>query len=191
MAFDSGNLSAVVGALKERYPTNPQFIAADDDRFPKPNRPLVNAGLTKAIAAAEQHKVGVIVPAFGEGSRGTDFNDMQVEQGISAVTAAVDQAISQTMARSREEAAELARQRLGQDASVGQPGANTRHTGEVVGVTAYHAAQVAGKAAVVHQVKDLDQKPTPGKTATIQYQDGKGKVTERNQEKERQAQLHR
>jgi putative DNA primase/helicase len=191
VAFDSGNLSAVVGALKERYPTNPQFIGADDDRFPKPNRPLVNAGLTKAIAAAEQHKVGVIVPKFGEGSRGTDFNDMQVEQGIGAVTAAVDQAISQTMARSREDAAELARQRIGQDAAVGQPGANTRHTGEVVGVTAYHAAQVAGKTAVVHQVKDLDQKPTPGQTATIQYKDGKGKVTERNPEQERQAQLQR
>lgn len=191
VAFDSGNLSAVVGALKERYPTNPQFIGADDDRFPKPNRPLVNAGLTKAIAAAEQHKVGVIVPKFAEGSRGTDFNDMQVEQGIGAVTATVDQAISQTMARSREEAAALARQRIGQDAAVGQPGANTRHTGEVVGVTAYHAAQVAGKAAVVHQVKDLDRKPMPGQTATIQYADGKGKVTDRTQEKERQTQLQR
>lgn len=191
VSFDSGNLAPVVGALKERYPTNPHFIAADDDRFPKPGRPLVNAGLSKAIAAAEMHQVGVIVPNFMDGSRGTDFNDMHVEQGIGAVTAKVDQAIGQTMARSREQAATLAQQRVGTDAVVKSPGANTRHTGEVVGVTGYHAAQVAGKTAVVHQVKDLDKVPTPGQKATIQYQDGKGKVADRSVDKEQQKQLSR
>lgn len=191
VSFDSGNLSPVVGALKERYPTNPHFIAADDDRFPKPNRPQVNAGLSKAIAAAEEHKVGVIVPSFKEGSRGTDFNDMHVEKGIGAVTAAVDQAIGQTMAHSREQAATLAQQRLGKDATITAPGANTRHTGEVIGITGYHATQVAGTAAVVHQVKDLDKLPKQGQTATIQYREGKGQVTDRSQDKERQAQLKR
>jgi len=63
----------------------------------------------------------------------------------------------------------------------------------VVGVTGYHATQVKGEKAVVHQVKDLDQLPAPGKVATIQYQDGKGKVTDRSQDKakDRQAQLQR
>lgn len=193
VSFDSGNLEPVVGALKERYPTNPHFVGADDDRFAKPGRQHVNAGLTKAIEAASKHDVGVIVPAFAEASRGTDFNDMHVEQGIGAVTAVVDQAISQTMARSREQAGELARQRLGPDAAVTSPGPNTRHTGEVVGVNGYHATQVAGKAAVVHQVKDLDQLPKAGQVATIQYRDGKGKVADKAQDKtkEKQTQLQR
>lgn len=193
VSFDSGNLEPVVAALKERYPTNPHFVGADDDRFAKPGRKHVNAGLTKAIEAASKHEVGVIVPKFAEGSRGTDFNDMHVEQGIGAVTAVVDQAIGQTMARSRDQANELARQRLGPSAEIEPAAANSRHTGEVVGVTGYHATQVKGEKAVVHQVKDLDKLPTPGKVATIQYHDGKAKVTDRSQDKDknRQAQLQR
>ncbi len=189
VAFDSGNLDAVVGALKERYPTNPHFIGADDDRFAKPGKEVNNAGLNKAMAAAERHSVGVIVPAFSKEGKLTDFNDLHVSEGLAVVKQQIEQGVSQSMEQSRKQAEQLARERLGADAEMKQPGANTRHTGTVLDVNGYHATQATStKAATVHQVQDLDKLPVAGQVATIQYQGGKGKVAEKKVEQKKELQ---
>jgi hypothetical protein len=93
------------------------------------------------------------------------------------------------MQSSREQAAALAKQQIGSSVVVQEHGANTRHTGQVVGVTGYHAAQsVGGNAAVIHTVAKLDQVPAVGKTATIQYQNGRGKVQDRSVSKSKDLQ---
>lgn len=187
VAFDSGNLDGVVGALKERYPTTPIFICGDNDKHQQQN-----VGVEKAMAAAQKHQVGVAFPEFKGAGKLTDFNDLHVSEGLGAVKAQVETALAQSMERSRETAAELAKQQLGNGVTVKEPGANTRHTGEVLGVSGYHAAQATGKnTAVVHEVKNLDKRPAPGQVATIQYQDGRGKVADRSKDQEKQKQLQR
>lgn len=190
VAFDSGNLDAVVGALKERYPTNPHFIGADDDRFAKPGMEVKNAGLTKATEAAGKHAVGVIVPKFSTEGRLTDFNDLHVSEGLAVVKQQIEQGVSQTMEQSRKMVEQLARERLGEGSAIKEPPEpNTRHTGKVLDVDSYHATQATStKAATVHEVKDLDKLPVAGQVATIQYQNGRGKVAEKNVEQKKELQ---
>ncbi|MEM8515357.1 putative DNA primase/helicase [Massilia sp. MP_M2] len=189
VAFDSGNLDAVVGALKERYPTNPHFIGADDDRFPKPGQPVKNAGLTKATEAAQKHEVGVIVPVFSTAGKLTDFNDLHVSEGLAVVKQQIEHGVSLSMENSRQNAAQLAKERLGPNTEVNAPGQNTRHTGTILGVSGYHAAQATSTAvATIHQVKDLEAVPAAGQVATIQYQGGRGKVTEKAPVKQKELQ---
>jgi antirestriction protein ArdC/phage/plasmid primase-like uncharacterized protein len=86
VAFDSGNLNAVAGGLRERFPNAPMVIAADNDHD-APNRTLpngqpgVNVGLVKAKEAAERHGAGVAAPAFPKGDKGTDWNDVEKARG--------------------------------------------------------------------------------------------------------------
>ncbi|MGT2457727.1 DUF5710 domain-containing protein [Cupriavidus basilensis] len=191
VAFDSGNLDPVVGALKERHPTNPMFIGADDDRFAKPGKEVNNAGLKKAIEAAHHHDVGVIVPVFSTEGRLTDFNDLHVTEGLGEVKAQIERGITVTMEQSRRQAEQVVAQQLGEHAPVRAPGPNTRHTGEVLGVTGYHVAQHTGRDGTVHRTQDLDTRPRPGAVATVQYAGGKGKVTEKTPEQQKEKSLGR
>nr|WP_280971510.1 zincin-like metallopeptidase domain-containing protein [Cupriavidus gilardii]WDE72649.1 IncP-type DNA transfer primase TraC [Cupriavidus gilardii] len=191
VAFDSGNLEHVVGALKEKHPTIPIFIGADDDRFPKPGREFRNAGLQKAIEAANAHDVGVIVPMFSTDGRLTDFNDLHVTEGLGEVKAQIQRGISVSMDQSRRQAEQIIAQQLGEHAPVRQPGAHTRHTGEVLGVTGYHVAQHTGRDGTVHRTQDLDVRPRAGTVATVQYAGGRGKVTEKSQEQLKEKSLGR
>lgn len=100
VAFDSGNLDAAVGAIKQRFPTSPIYIMGDNDRDQQPN-----VGFDKAMAAAQKHQVGVAFPAFQEAGKLSDFNDLHAKEGLGAVKAQVNNATSQTMERSRELAA--------------------------------------------------------------------------------------
>jgi len=194
VAFDSGNLDPVVAALKEKHPTSPIFIMGDNDKHQQHN-----VGVDKALAAAQKHQVGVAFPEFKTEGKLTDFNDLHVKEGLAVVKAQVEKALDQSMEQSRGTAVAVAKQQLGDGVDVKNPGPNTRHTGEVLGVSGYHATQAAGKnaqaagknAAVVHEVKNLDKQPTPGQVATIQYQDGKGKVVDRSKDQQKQQQLQR
>lgn len=184
VAFDSGNLDAVVSAIKQRFPTSQIYIMGDNDKHSQQN-----VGVEKAMAAAQKHQVGVAFPEFQAAGKLTDFNDLHAKEGLATVKAQVDKALGMSMQESREQAATIARQQLGNGVEVKDAGPNTRHTGEVLGVTGYHATQATGRnAAVVHAVADLDQRPTPGKVATIQYRDGRGKVQDRPVEPQKQLQ---
>jgi putative DNA primase/helicase len=182
VAFDSGNLDPVVSKLKERYPTNPIFIAGDNDKHQEQN-----VGFEKAMAAAQKHQVGVAFPNFSTEGKLTDFNDLHQREGSAVVKAQIESALGQSMEQSRVAATQLAKMQLGEGVEVASAGLNSRHTGEVLGVGGYHAAQsVGGNAAVVHEVKNLDKLPLPGKVATIQYQDGRGQVVAKPLAQEKQ-----
>lgn len=86
VAFDSGNLNAVAGAMRERFPKAAMVIAADNDHdAPKrvmPNgKPGVNVGLSKAKEAAERNGAGVATPKFSVGDKGSDWNDVEKSRG--------------------------------------------------------------------------------------------------------------
>ncbi|MDX7643852.1 zincin-like metallopeptidase domain-containing protein [Aeromonas caviae] len=89
VAFDSGNLDAVATELRERYPSRPLLIAADNDHnAPKEldanGKPKANVGLVKATETAEKHGGGVMVPQFKDGEKGSDWNDIAGSQGDEA-----------------------------------------------------------------------------------------------------------
>nr|MDQ2733583.1 toprim domain-containing protein [Pseudomonadota bacterium] len=103
VAFDAGNLDAVVGAIKQRHPENPIYIMGDDDRTQQPN-----VGFDKAMAAAQKHQVGVAFPRFQEPGNLSDFNDLHAKEGLGAVKAQAEKATSLSMEQSREPVASLA-----------------------------------------------------------------------------------
>nr|WP_280107567.1 zincin-like metallopeptidase domain-containing protein [Escherichia coli] len=86
VAFDSGNLDAVARELRERSPTRPLLIAADNDHnapktLDEKGNPKVNVGLVKAKEAAEKNGGGVMAPQFKDGDKGSDWNDVATAQG--------------------------------------------------------------------------------------------------------------
>lgn len=96
VAFYAGNIEAVVGQLKARYPNSPLAIMADDDRHREDG---TNPGLEKARDAGEKHGVVVVPPRFKTDEKGaTDFNDLHVREGLDAVRQHVDRAIAQAAA---------------------------------------------------------------------------------------------
>lgn len=182
VAFDSGNVGPVVNALQQRYSTSPIFIMADNDR---PNANRGNVGVEKALEAAEKYKVGVAFPKFKDPmAKVSDFNDLHKAEGLSEVKRQVESAISKTLEQSHNAAKELLPNRQIKDV---QP--NGRYTGQVMGSTAYHAAQdVGGKEGVVHPVAKLNQAPSVGKVQTVQYQRGIGQIVERSPAKQKELQ---
>ncbi|MDN4571998.1 hypothetical protein DBB29_00685 [Pandoraea cepalis] len=183
-AINSGNIKEVVRQIRGKFPTNPIFICADDDRFHAAH--LQNAGLTKALEAGAASDVGVIVPRFGDGSRGTDFNDLMADAGLPEVAKQISEGIGVSVKVSQEKVRALIQERKGASVEFETPGANSRHTGEVLGEARHHVAQSTGAAsAIVHQKKDLDAVPATGRVATVQYQNGKARVQDRSQQKER------
>jgi putative DNA primase/helicase len=86
IAFDSGNLSAVVQALRSRYPSNQILIVGDDDAGAK-----VNVGRQKATHVAEANHCLCIFPQFkvqhhdSMGKAFTDFNDLHVSHGLEEI----------------------------------------------------------------------------------------------------------
>ena len=103
VAIDSGNLDAVVGAIKGRYPDSPIVILGDDDRHGKRN-----VGREKAEAAAKKYQVGVVFPRFATEGKFTDFNDLHMSEGLDAVKLQIEQSLpiystrSETMSKQDE-----------------------------------------------------------------------------------------
>ncbi|MVF24207.1 DUF1738 domain-containing protein [Methylocaldum sp. BRCS4] len=187
MAVDSGNLDAVVGQVKERYPTSPIYIMGDDDRF----NPTKNVGAKKAMEAAEKHQVGWGLPKFQVDGKLVDFNDLHVREGLDAVRHQVEETIEKTLM----DAKLLAKDKIQRELVNGGVtdivektiGDNTRHSGPFVYVGAYHAAQSVGRNEVVfHQIAKMDQKPETGQDVTVQYQNGRAEIRARYQDRQRQ-----
>jgi putative DNA primase/helicase len=187
MAVDSGNLDAVVGQLKERYPTSPIHIMGDDDRF---NRE--NTGASKALEAAEKHQVGWALPKFSKEGKLTDFNDLHASEGLDAVKRQVEESINRTLMDSKLVAKAAVETKLNNggvteivEKSVGD---NTRHTGPFASVGSYHATQLVAKNEyVVHEIAKMDKRPGVDQEATVQYKNGRGTIKDKNQERQRLA----
>ncbi|MHA1597538.1 MAG: zincin-like metallopeptidase domain-containing protein [Alphaproteobacteria bacterium] len=101
-AFDSGNLKAVVEAVKSKHPDAEMVIAADNDH--QLDR---NVGLTKAIEAAKVVGGRVIEPPLSEDERTqglTDWNDLAQSRGKDAVAKLIKSALSpQSRQKSQEQ----------------------------------------------------------------------------------------
>lgn len=195
MAVNAGNLSAVVGSLKERHPTNPIYIMGDNDIKPLAPGEIYdevkhkNPGAIEALRAAHRHNVGVGFPEFPSGTdllKNTDFNDLAKTSGPAAVKEQVETVLKKTMEQSRQEIMAVAKQQLGVDATVIDAAPTSQHTGKVVGHSALHTAQdVGGRQAVVHKTGNLDALPTPGQKVTVRYTGGRGQVVTHEQKLQR------
>lgn len=188
MAVDSGNLDAVIGQVKERYPTSPIYIMGDDDRF-NLNK---NVGATKAMEAAEKHQVGWALPKFQADGKLVDFNDLHVREGLDAVRHQVEETISKTLMDAKlltKDKVQLELVNGGiSDIVEKMAGDNTRHSGPFVHVGAYHAVQSVGRNEVVfHEIAKMDQKPEAGQDVTVQYRNGRAEIRARQQDRQRQA----
>lgn len=119
VAFDSGNLNAVAGSLRERWPDRPLLIAADNDhraeREIRPNGlPGINVGLTKAREVAATHRGAVLVPGFGARDKGSDWNDYAQQHGEETARKELDRQMAQARieaAMNAERMMSLARER--------------------------------------------------------------------------------
>jgi putative DNA primase/helicase len=89
VAFDAGNLEPVVAELKRAYPKSPLLIAGDDDAGREKN-----VGRTMAEQAAQKYGCSIVFPTFKNlNTNPTDFNDLHVLEGLTAVKEQLSQAI--------------------------------------------------------------------------------------------------
>ena len=86
VAFNAGNLAAVVKAIRARHPELRLILCADDDIGTNGN-----PGLTKATEAARTVGGLLAVPDFGTDrpAKATDFNDLMQHRGVEAVAEAI------------------------------------------------------------------------------------------------------
>lgn len=84
VAFNANNLRAVAAALAERYPDQARYIAGDNDHR-KEAQGKPNVGKLKAQEAAQDVGGVALIPQFGPGDKGTDWNDLGNYQGLDAV----------------------------------------------------------------------------------------------------------
>jgi len=92
IAFDDGNLEAVVAAVKARHPERELLIAADNDHANRHG----NVGSKKAEAIASTLDVRWTAPAFNDEEKArklTDFNDLAASRGKPAVKTAIKAAL--------------------------------------------------------------------------------------------------
>ncbi|MCR5259418.1 MAG: DUF927 domain-containing protein, partial [Desulfovibrio sp.] len=103
-AMDCGNLDAVVGIARRRWPERQIIVLADNDAIwnadaggARPHRKgdrrpeEENSGIVKARAAAQKYGVKLAVPPVVDG-KCTDFNDVYVRKGGGAAGAEAVQA---------------------------------------------------------------------------------------------------
>lgn len=94
VAFNAGNLDAAIVSAKEAFKDARFVLAADDDRWPKPDakKPHVNVGQVKADEASKKHGIPVVTPTFTDLSKQpTDWNDLHKLETIEAVRAQLAQ----------------------------------------------------------------------------------------------------
>jgi putative DNA primase/helicase len=105
IAFTAGNLLAVAKIIRAQHPGGAIIIAGDDDRWHADPK-IINAGRTKAVAAAAAVRgvaavvdVSALAPAIGA----TDYNDVACHHsgGLAEVRRQIEVAIAAEMAASK------------------------------------------------------------------------------------------
>ena len=92
ISFNCGNLPRVAASIRKRYPLAPIIICADDDwRTRRPNGELYNPGIEAARKAAACGRALIAYPDWAgqRPDKATDFNDLALGEGLSAVTSAI------------------------------------------------------------------------------------------------------
>lgn len=94
-AMDAGNLDPVIEQIRAKFPNKKILIAADNDQFTVIQDKLVNIGEEKATSAVNKfNNVTMISPTFlSLDSKPTDFNDLHILEGISAVESQIGAAL--------------------------------------------------------------------------------------------------
>ncbi|MDR3415267.1 MAG: DUF927 domain-containing protein [Nevskia sp.] len=97
VAFNSGNLLSVAKAMRERFPSLPLVLCADDDTTTEGN-----PGLTKASEAARAVGGLVALPDFGRERQdgATDFNDQAAARGPESVRSIIERTLEAAMIHS-------------------------------------------------------------------------------------------
>lgn len=93
VAFSAGNIPPVVAFIRGKYPEAKIIIAADNDQWSKkPDGTPYNAGIEKALEAAQKYHAAVEYVRFdpSDPDRPTDFNDLYLKCGLSAVRAVLE-----------------------------------------------------------------------------------------------------
>jgi phage/plasmid primase-like uncharacterized protein len=95
VAFNAGNLEAVIVALRKKYPGCMITICGDEDQWPDEHGKVHNTGRKKAEEAAVKHGCNVVFPVFSETlierlkEKGeklpTDFNDLLLWENMETV----------------------------------------------------------------------------------------------------------
>lgn len=142
---------------------------------------IVNLGREKALAAGIKHDAKTVFPVFNsmEG-RPTDFNDLQVREGMSSVRRQVGKVMMMERAELpavERTSVDVAKAAIGAQAVVRTATGNQQYVGQVVGTTSAHAVQDVGRStAITHQLDKLDKVPQIGQSSRIIYANGKGSV---------------
>lgn len=99
VAFDAGNLESVALKIKKAIPNAEFIIAADNDQFTKAQDGSPwNPGVESATKAAKAVSGRVAIPQFSNiESKPTDFNDLHMLQGLSAVLEQINTIPSQEL----------------------------------------------------------------------------------------------
>lgn len=87
VTFDAGNLIKVCATIRKTYPQTTLLIAADDDDN--------NKGIDCAKQAADKTKALIATPQFNNKGTQSDFNDLHISEGLSAVATQISAALSQ------------------------------------------------------------------------------------------------
>ena len=87
-AYSAGNLLRVAEKIRAKFPEARIIIAADNDRDKGSN-----TGVIAATEAASAVGGVVAVPRFGDGERGTDWNDYAALHGLGAVASVLEDSL--------------------------------------------------------------------------------------------------
>lgn len=83
-------------------------------------------------------------------------------------------------------AVKAAREQLGDEVRIQTPGDAARTVGPIVARTDFHLVQSLGKETVaIHELAKLERVPPLGRNVAIQYEQGRGAVIDRSQERQR------
>ena len=107
VAFNASNLSAVAEKVRREHPGAEIVIAGDNDRhLEQRDPPRPNVGKEKAMEAAQ--KVGgiVVLPTFGTGQDGVDWNDVATREGPHGLDRELKDSINREQRRESRDALE-------------------------------------------------------------------------------------
>lgn len=189
MCCDAGNLAHVAKAVRAKYPASPLLFCADDDYL------TGEVGRIKAeAAAAAVGKAAVVLPQFATARRAekqdeslpklTDFNDLHLAEGLAAVAAQLDAAVSALLAAPAAPVVD------GESEPETAVATSPEGDGDAAGALEYlkkHVAIIVGKPRVWDCLEQVEMSLTAlsaqhGPTAVKAWKDfeGKRKLTQRD-----------
>lgn len=109
-----------------------------------------------------------------------------VQEREQRATGADSQGLVAAVEASYAFAVKAAREQLGDEVRIQTPGDTGRAVGPVLARTDFHLVQSLGRETVaIHELAKLERVPAVGRNVAIQYEQGRGEVVDRSQERQR------